>query len=74
MNIHFSADDWARIERDWSAWWAGELERPLVMIESEVLPAGTDQDVFHTYSGYVPSDFPLGMPAVEVIDQISWLH
>lgn len=33
MELHFTPDDWARVERDWNAWWAGELDRPLVMIE-----------------------------------------
>ena len=28
----FSDADWARIERDWTAWWHGTLERPLVYI------------------------------------------
>jgi hypothetical protein len=28
----FDEGDWERIERDWRAWWAGELDRPLVMI------------------------------------------
>jgi hypothetical protein len=34
-NIHmrFSDADWQRIARDWGAWWAGELERPMVVIE-----------------------------------------
>ena len=34
MNISFSDADWQRIERDWSAWWAGELDRPLVVLET----------------------------------------
>jgi len=33
FDLHFTAEDWARIERDWTAWWAGALDRPLVMIE-----------------------------------------
>jgi len=31
----FREEDWKRIERDWTAWWEGILERPLVMIESQ---------------------------------------
>jgi 5-methyltetrahydrofolate--homocysteine methyltransferase len=34
INLHFTQDDWERIRRDWSAWWAGELQRPLVLIET----------------------------------------
>ena len=32
--LQFSDQDWERIALDWQAWWAGELDRPLVMIES----------------------------------------
>jgi len=34
MNIRFTEQDWQRIARDWSAWWAGDLERPLVVLET----------------------------------------
>jgi len=34
LNIRFTEDDWQRVEQDWSAWWAGELDRPMVMIET----------------------------------------
>ena len=34
INIKFTDDDWDRIEKDWSAWWEGEIDRPMVMIES----------------------------------------
>jgi hypothetical protein len=26
--LHFSAEDWERIERDTMVWWVSELERP----------------------------------------------
>jgi hypothetical protein len=31
--INFDEADWQRIENAWSLWWAGELQRPIVMIE-----------------------------------------
>ncbi len=34
INLSFTEDDWERIERDWTLWWAGELERPMVVIEN----------------------------------------
>ena len=34
IELHFDDEDWERIERDWSAWWAGELERPMVMLQN----------------------------------------
>ncbi len=33
LNLRFTAADWERIARDWPAWWAGELERPMVVLE-----------------------------------------
>ena len=32
--LDFSDREWQRHTQTWNAWWAGELERPLVMIES----------------------------------------
>jgi len=59
INLHFTARDWERIERDWTAWWAGDLDRPLVMIE------GLDPlDVFEDLA----SNFPLDMPVDAVIN------
>ena len=37
-DLRFTAEDWARTERDWTAWWAGELDRPLVVINDFVPP------------------------------------
>jgi len=34
--FHFTEQDWERIELDWTAWWAGELDRPIVVIENPV--------------------------------------
>ena len=33
MAVNIAFDRWDQIERDWSAWWAGELARPLVVVE-----------------------------------------
>ena len=38
----FTEEDWTRIERDWAAWWAGELDRPMVVIEYDEVPPGAD--------------------------------
>jgi hypothetical protein len=31
-STRFTPRDWERIRRDWSAWWAGELQRPLAVV------------------------------------------
>lgn len=59
IDVHFTDRDWERVERDWISWWAGELDRPLVMIEG-----GDRLDVFEDLA----SNFPLDMPVDEVLD------
>lgn len=60
--FEFGAAEWERLERDWNAWWANELERPLVTIAThdpgERPPPGDD---FLTR-------FPIEQPADEVVD------
>ena len=28
--LQFDEEDWERTERNWTAWWEGELDRPMV--------------------------------------------
>lgn len=32
IELQFTEKDWERIERDWTAWWEGDLDRPMVVI------------------------------------------
>ena len=32
MPIHFTEERWARIEDDYTAWWSGELKRPIIHV------------------------------------------
>lgn len=34
--MHFTEFDWQRHEQNWTAWWAGELDRPLVVLEAPI--------------------------------------
>ena len=34
--LQFTEQDWERIDRDWTAWWVGDLDPPLVMIENPI--------------------------------------
>jgi 5-methyltetrahydrofolate--homocysteine methyltransferase len=63
-NIAFSEEDWQRIERDWRAWWAGELKRPLVMIEVLEPPAGETWPEVQQMT----TDFGLDVPASRAIE------
>jgi 5-methyltetrahydrofolate--homocysteine methyltransferase len=67
IEVQFRAEDWARVETAWTAWWAGELERPLVMIEHVEPPDGID--INNVIDAGVPaSTFPLDMPVDQVLD------
>ncbi len=61
MKLHFTPEDWQRVERDTMAWWAGELERPLVHL------AVTDPAAPTTF-GYM-SNYPAEMPVEELVDR-----
>jgi 5-methyltetrahydrofolate--homocysteine methyltransferase len=64
IDLKFTAEDWQRIEQDWSLWWAGELERPMVMIENPLcfpLPLEMERN------------FLLEKPVEEVLDHFQML-
>jgi hypothetical protein len=59
-SIHFTYEDWERVQRDTCAWWAGELDRPLVWLSA----AGPVASLPFGYQ----SNYPLDMPADQVVD------
>lgn len=67
MDIHFTPDDWARIKRDWGAFWAGELDRAMVIIETCNVPEGVLEKLPEA-PGFV-AQLPLNMSADEVVDR-----
>jgi len=63
IDVHFTDDDWQRVRRDWSAFWAGELDRPLVWMERKDVPPGRS---LPEVPGFV-ARLPMEMPAEEVV-------
>jgi hypothetical protein len=63
ITVHFSAEDWERHRQTWAAWWAGELERPLVIIEGVAPDPRKPLPEVHDFI----SNYPLDMPAAEVV-------
>jgi len=65
IQVQFTEEDWERIERDWSAWWAGDLSRPLVLIEGldKAAMQGVPEPEAFT------SNYPMEMSADEVLDR-----
>jgi 5-methyltetrahydrofolate--homocysteine methyltransferase len=73
IQVEFHEEDWARIERDWTAWWEGELDRPLVMIHGYQPRAGEDPrdaSLGEYVTGEVrfTSEFPSETPIDDVLD------
>lgn len=59
---YFTEGDWERVERDTMAWWEGELERPLVFLAvTNPFPP--------PYPFAYQSNYPLDMPADQVVDE-----
>jgi len=59
--LNFTAQDWERIEQDNMAWWAGELNRPLVYLAAtDPLPPPARFDFLTNY--------PLSMSVEEIVD------
>lgn len=71
IDIRFTEEDWERIERDWNAWWAGELERPMVVLENYEPAAGDPVKLLPP--GGRPIYFPLDVPVEEMMDCYGFL-
>jgi hypothetical protein len=68
LKLHFSEDGWEDIQRNWCAWWAGELERPLVVLECiEPKYGGHTPHYASTFLG----NFGPATPADEILDQFT---
>ena len=64
IDIRFTDDDWSRIERDWRAWWAGDLDRAMVMVER----VGAREGRAHPKGMPRTNEFMLNSPVDEFLD------
>lgn len=67
IEVSFTPRDWERVQRNWSVWWAGELERPMVVIE-QVEPYDKAPELLIDVARRAYR-FPLSQPAGEVIEE-----
>ena len=67
INLCFDEADWERIERDWDAWWAHELDRPLVVVQGWEPDPSVNYPPLH---GFI-SNYPMEMSVEDVIAQIT---
>mgnify|MGYP005838163643 CR=1 FL=1 len=61
MKLNFTPEDWMRVKEDWILFLAGELRRPLIVLET----------VDPSFHGPVPLEFnyPLDVPVEKVLDE-----
>lgn len=52
IDLKFYEEDWQRIAQSWNAFWAGELDRPIVMLEIATGSFGQD---FVNWTPYIPA-------------------
>jgi hypothetical protein len=67
IHVNFTPQDWERTAHNWSAWWEGYLDRPMVVIEQvEGYDKAPELLVEVARRAY---RFPLTQPAREVIEE-----
>lgn len=64
LNIAFTAERWQHVEREWTKFWNGEQDRPMVNIMGLTDP---DLPPVPEYRGFFPQ-YPLSMSAEEIVD------
>ncbi len=67
IDLHFGPADWQRVQAAWTAWWAGEMDRPLVVVEGLQAPPGLSVPNPHNLGRSIPR-FPLETPADDLLD------
>ena len=70
MSIQFTPDDWARIRKNYKAWWNQELERPLMPVRLHGRTPGRPQPTAPLPSQATCTD--LSISPKELIDRIDW--
>ena len=66
IRINFTEEDWDRVQRDTTAWWAGELDRPLVYL-AVIDPILREKTSLPLYSYW--TNYPLDLPASDILDR-----
>ncbi len=64
--VPFVEEDWDRIRRDWTAWWEGYLERPLVVMHG-FRPSERPLPPLHL----IGENYPIEMTAEEIVDRVT---
>jgi hypothetical protein len=60
IKLNFDESRWSEVEKNWSAWWAGEIDRPMVILQTLDTTVNADPLEFNT-------DFMLHKPMADYI-------
>ncbi len=66
QTLQFTEEDWARIERDTTAWWNGGLDRPLVYLTAQDPVPNAPVEFSGKRYQYL-SNYPAGMSAADIV-------
>lgn len=66
IRTNFHPDDWERIYQDWTAWWEGEIDRPMIVIEN--CDPTPKRKTIPPPLNCRPAEYPLDTPVDLVID------
>ncbi|MFW6133000.1 MAG: hypothetical protein ACOC8F_03825 [Planctomycetota bacterium] len=70
MTIEFTQDDWRRIDETYTAWWAGELGRPVINVAVQGRDPGRAQPDLPLYR--FQAQYGMDVPAERIIDRYDY--
>ncbi len=70
MSIDFSPERWEKTKANYSAWWAGELDRPLILFTAPGRDPGRPEPPLPQYA--FAAFYDLSVPAEDVIDRLDY--
>ena len=66
MTVHFGPDDWHRIIRDYTAWWEGQLDRPLLYLANVTVDGRPAEWIDF---GHFLTDYPPDTPPQRIVQE-----
>ncbi len=67
MSIAFDFDRWEKVKRDYTRWWAGELDRPLISVTLYGRDPGRPEPKL-PFHGFIPS-YDASVPVEQIVDR-----
>lgn len=74
IRVRFDEADWARIRRDYTAWWAHELDRPLIQVTGKALDPAIEYPELHSFLSNYPPDMSVETVAAQIAPHVEATH